>query len=261
MSKDSTDVRELYDDRYFREQCDGADAWASFDGRLETAFPRVRRNLELLEIRPGDEFLELGCGRGEATIAAACAGARSTGIDYSEAALSMARAKLQSINRAGRTGLTASFLNASAANLDFPPASFDKILMSEFIEHVSADEARRILLGVHRVLKPEGVLLIYSYPNRTARTFYPLKRGLSLLLRRKSLPPRMPDTIHEHYRDYHLNEQSARSLRKLLRETGFRGKVWYDNDVSARGPLARAFYRIAGFTVLMNVTARVQRAS
>lgn len=260
MQKSSIDVRELYDAHYFAEQCDGADAWANFDGRMETVFPRARRSLELLRLRPSDVFLDIGCGRGEATIAAAFAGAHSTGVDYSDAALAMARAKVESIETAAGKRIPITFRKASAAEIDFPPNQFDKVLMSEFIEHVSPVEAQCILRVVNRILKPDGVLLIYTYPNRLARTFYPVKRWLSLLLRQKHLPARMPDTVHDHYREYHLNEQSVRSLRRLLRKTGFRANVWYDVDHSARGPLARAFYRAAGFTVLMNITAFARRA-
>lgn len=260
MQKSSTDVRELYDTRYFAEQCDGSDAWARFDGRVETTFPRARRNLELLKLRPGDEFLDLGCGRGEAAIAAACRGAIVTAVDYSDSALAMARAKTASIEKARGEPLSITFVRAAAAQLQLPAACFDKVLMSEFIEHINADEAIRVLRIVHRAMKPDGVLLVYTYPNRMARTCYPIKRWLSLVLRGKRLPPQMPDTVHEHYRDYHLNEQTAGSLRRLLRATGFDADVWYDIDHSSRSRLARALYRIAGCTVLMNLTALARRS-
>src|SRR5437867_13097399 len=90
----SLDSQRLYDDEYFFRQCEGADAWPAFDGTPSTLFPRARRNIELLDLRPGHNFLELACGRGEVAIAAAGLGAHVTAVDYSAAALEMAAQKL-----------------------------------------------------------------------------------------------------------------------------------------------------------------------
>lgn len=71
----SIDVRDAYQQEYFLQRVDGYDQFVQFDGTPQTLFDRARRNLELLDIHPGDYFLDLGCGRGEVTIAAGFLGA------------------------------------------------------------------------------------------------------------------------------------------------------------------------------------------
>jgi len=71
----SIDVRDVYQQEYFLQRVDGYDQFAQFDGTPQTLFDRARRNLELLDIHPGDYFLDLGCGHGEVAIAAGFPGA------------------------------------------------------------------------------------------------------------------------------------------------------------------------------------------
>src|SRR5262245_26470004 len=107
-------VRHLYDKNYFRTQAFGGHLFGNFDGRPETLFGRARRNLELLALRPGERFLEVGCGRGEVSIAASFAGAEVCAVDYSESALRLAREKAAEV--AGQRGkaLPLSFVCGSA---------------------------------------------------------------------------------------------------------------------------------------------------
>jgi cyclopropane fatty-acyl-phospholipid synthase-like methyltransferase len=71
----SVDVRDVYQQEYFLQRVDGYDQFDQFDRTPQTLFDRARRNLELLDIHPGDYFLDLGCDRGEVAIAAGFLGA------------------------------------------------------------------------------------------------------------------------------------------------------------------------------------------
>lgn len=258
--RQSTDVQAVYDAEYFRAQVDGAEGWAGFTGDPATLYPRARRNLELLNVKAGERMLELGCGRGEAALAAAWLGASVVAVDFAEPALAMARERQREIESATGRRLDAQFVQASATTMELPADSIDRVLMSEFIEHVSADEADRILRAVHGWLRPGGTLLVYTYPNRLARRFWPVKRLLYRLFRGEQLPTQMPDTIHPHYRDYHLNEQSLHSLRGTLRRSGFKGRVWFDSQRARRNAVIEAALRPWRLVTDMNLTAWVQRA-
>ncbi|MGQ9877171.1 MAG: methyltransferase domain-containing protein [Chloroflexus sp.] len=88
----------------------------------------------------------------------------------------------------------------------FRSNTFDKILMSEFIEHISPHERRIVLENVRKWLKPGGKLLIYTFPNRWSRRTHPLMR---LYLRWRTgidIGACPDDTLHPDYSKLHLNE-------------------------------------------------------
>ena len=65
---------------------------------------------------------------------------------------------------------------------------------------------------------------MYTYPNTIRRRYgYKLIRALSIL-KGKPMPKKEPDTISDHYKQYHLNEQNYFSLKKSALNAGF-GKV------------------------------------
>jgi cyclopropane fatty-acyl-phospholipid synthase-like methyltransferase len=230
-ARTSLDSRHLYDAEYFLHQVSGAQDFARFDGRAETLFGRAKRNLELLRLAPGERFLEIGCGRGEVSIAAAARGCAFDAVDYSQAALHMAEAKARDVERAHGRPLDLRFHCRAATSLALGEDRYDAVLLSEFIEHISSDEARQVLAAVHAALAASGRLLVYTYPNVLQRRIgYPVYR-LASAARRGVWPPRLQeDMTSEHYRSYHLNEQSYVSLAAVLRRTGFTETIWYDLD-------------------------------
>lgn len=227
----SGEVRHLYDEPYFLDQAFGGHQFAAFDGRAATLFARARRNLELLRLEEGEHLLEIGCGRGEVAIAAAVLGCTVEAIDFSEAALQLARAKANAVARDRRQVLQLAFHCGPATEIPLPAGRFDAALIAEFIEHVSRKEGHQILEAICSALKPGGRLLVYTYPNTLQRRFgYPLYRMMVAAAHRKWLPRLQEDMTNEHYRSYHLNEQSYLSLSAALREAGFRTEIWYDME-------------------------------
>lgn len=238
----SVDVKAIYDESYFLEAVDGCDDFARFDGAYDSLFDRYRRNISLLGLRPEHSLMEIGCGRGEVCIYHGLAGGKATGVDYSPEAIGLARKKASDL------GVAVEFIEASFDQLPEDGEFYDRILASEFIEHICAQEGEAFFRKAHSLLKPDGRLLVFTMPNTLQRRFgYPLSR-LWAALHGRRLPKQQPDTLSRHYRLYHLNEQNYFSLRKFVENAGFTNyRIGYDVDLDQlpRGKNARIRYLLA----------------
>lgn len=115
-------------------------------------------------VRPGDEVLDVGCGAGQVTRAAARSAepGRATGIDLSGRMLEVARAA------AAREGLdTVSFVRGDAQVHPFPTAGYD-LVVSRTGTMFFGDPAAAFG-NLRRALRPRGrlVLLVWQAADRT----------------------------------------------------------------------------------------------
>ena len=219
----SLESRALYNNDYFLQKVDGFSHFPGFDGTFEKLFERYQRNIFLLRLERWHRLLEIGCGRGEICIFHSRQGGLAHGVDYSEQAIDLANKK----NR--QLGAAAVFSCASFDIVKELPAKFDRILASEFIEHVSAREGERFVRMAYERLAEGGRLVIFTQPNTLQRKVgYPLTRFLFRFIGR-SLPKLQPDMLDDHYSRYHLNEQNYFSLKKLGKKSGAtRYRAGYD---------------------------------
>jgi len=105
------------------------------------------------------------------------------------------------------------------------------------------------------MLKPQGKLLVFTAPNTLQRRYgYPIQRILAAL-RGRYLPKQQLDTISEHYKLYHLNEQSYFSLRKFAKQAGFdKFEIGYDVDeIVDRSKLKRMLRKVIQATPLRHI--------
>lgn len=118
---------------------------------------RARRVLMELKLRNGDRILDLGCGNGYYSylLSKIPLNLEITGIDSHLNAIIDARALIRKDK--------ATFIIGNAEKLPFPQNSFDKIIMSEIIEHVKDDI--KVLKEAKRVLKMGGILVLTT-PNK-----------------------------------------------------------------------------------------------
>jgi ubiquinone/menaquinone biosynthesis C-methylase UbiE len=147
------DVASRYDDAYF------ADLEARYRQRDRFARRRMANVFSLLPPLPGRKLLDLGSGMGTFAVEAAKRGASAVGIDLAPAALEAARRVADS----ERT--LVSFVRADGAELPIRSRSVDVVLAADLTEHLDDVTLGRVLREARRVLRPAGVLVLYT-PNR-----------------------------------------------------------------------------------------------
>jgi SAM-dependent methyltransferase len=113
-----------------------------------------------LELQPGHLMLDLGCGFGRHAYEALRRGADVIACDLAHDELIEVGKISQAMRVDGEIdeGVSVSASQGDATSLPFPDATFDRIIASEVLEHIPADDAAFTELA--RILKPGGMLAI-----------------------------------------------------------------------------------------------------
>ena len=181
--------------------------------------PRLRRALQLADLRPGMRVLDLGCGKGEVTFHAALAGAEAYGLDYSSGSLSLSRKTFEVLPRSARKH--AFLIQADVKAIPLADEAFDRIFVLDLVEHLYDWELRLALREFFRLLRPEGYVIVHTLPNRWALNIgYHLARTFL-----RSLPP---SPRNEYERVVHVNEQDVIRLHDSLSACGFASRIWLE---------------------------------
>jgi SAM-dependent methyltransferase len=154
---------------------------------------RLQTVAELVEPRPGDRVLDLGCAAGAITDFLSQHGCRVVGVDVEPRAIEKARSVFPSRE----------FVLADVRSLPFEAGSFDKAVAADLVEHVDDETFRSMLRELRRVLVPGGTLTIYT----------PNPRHVIERLKAHDLVLAQNPT--------HIGLRDARRLEHVLREEGF----------------------------------------
>jgi cyclopropane fatty-acyl-phospholipid synthase-like methyltransferase len=118
-------------------------------------WPRLRLLRDLLaHLQPGSTVLDLGCGNGVPALREIVRLHEGVGVDISKTQIDLAQANVPS----------AQLLHADAAELDFPPRSFDAVVAFYVLEHLPREEHAHLLAKLFEWLTPGGFLLFSIEP-------------------------------------------------------------------------------------------------
>lgn len=164
--------------------------------------------------------LDVGCGRGELLAFLWKQGLKDGhGIDFSPVAVRFSRARMRPLlgdeteQRIRQASITQKEI--------YPSAHFDLIWMTDVVEHLPPPVLLEGLTNVAKWLKPDGRLVIHTFP-----TLGP-HRLFSLLMTLRGQRDKL-----EKINRIHCNVQSRKSLREVLRQAGLQvDQMWLQNDL------------------------------
>jgi ubiquinone/menaquinone biosynthesis C-methylase UbiE len=206
-------------------------------GGSDTAQPlNVRKRLDVIErhLRPNhNRFLDCGCGAGDYVFQLVERfGLDSYGIEFDVEKVEHARRHPQHGHRISAGDLQALALGSN---------EWDYAMLNEVLEHVPDDNAA--LREVYRILKPSGILFLYS-PNRS----YPFEtHGVYLRRSGKYVPywmpfvPYIPLSVGNRFFRYWARNYWHEQLTRLVTSAGLSvvetGYLWQTFEgISGRQP-------------------------
>jgi len=193
----------IYSKDYFMGDNEG---WREYLHGLDTHIhPKFARALQVGRPTADDVVLDIGCGRGELLYYSARAGARALGLDYSGAAIDIARQTIGSLPEGLRSNARAEV--GDPCDYDFKE-KYSLIFMIETLEHMHDWQLEETFAKAHRILADGGRFIIITPNYYYEKYLSPLKRIVNLPLNLIKLPFR---TMKAKYR--------AAGMRSLLRKT------------------------------------------
>lgn len=164
--------------------------WVRLQDRLDSLLaPFGHAILKAAAVKPGERVLDVGCGCGFTTLAAAEAAGvtgRILGVDISLPMVTRAR------ERNAERGLAAAFSVADASVHDFAPGSFDLLLSRFGVMFFDAPAAA--FANLHRALTKKGRLAFICWRAMPENPWLalPLRAALPLLPPLPATPPGAP---------------------------------------------------------------------
>lgn len=108
----------------------------------------------------GAFVLDYGCGRGDMLYFLARTIKEGLGVDYSQAAINIAKRHCL-----GKTNLKF-FLQESSHLPKSYVNKYDIVFLLDVIEHLTPDQLKNTLRNLRQCLKKEGILIVHTFPNK-----------------------------------------------------------------------------------------------
>jgi SAM-dependent methyltransferase len=155
----------LYADHDFHERVGAVDAPPLLSARVKADMMR-----RMLDPRPGETVLDLGCGAGKLALFATGGGVRAAGIDVAPFFLPRATRDVD-------------LVLGDLRRLPFRKAAFPCAFTLDVLEHLDEEGVREVLVEARRALAPSGRLFVYTHAMESSRLAR-FQRGVNRLARR-----------------------------------------------------------------------------
>lgn len=238
-----------YDRDYYLGDCEGYRQFLRTRGRKPSR--RIAKCIHVLNVKPGERVLDIGCGRGEIALHAAYTGAEVIAVDASPEALKLldeARREWNDRDLPGQyQSMAIRLLCAPAQHLPVDSDWADAIVLSDVIEHIPRPEIPLVIAECHRVLRSGGRMVIHTQPNRILVDYtVPILSRVSWLWG-VPLPRDLRIEMTEGSgREYHPSEQSRRELDRSLRRASFSvDDLWLEGSYPIHRILGDTFWKQA----------------
>jgi ubiquinone/menaquinone biosynthesis C-methylase UbiE len=160
MEENHSASAQVDEDEHMKSQMEKmVPSYDSYMRRVTLGRERALREttVSLAHVRPGDSILEVGCGTGTLTLAAkrrAGPSGRVFGIDVIPGMIELSQRK------AAQADEDVTFQLGNIDSIPFPDSQFNVVMCSFMIFHMSENTRRRGIAEIHRVLRPQGRLLV-----------------------------------------------------------------------------------------------------
>jgi ubiquinone/menaquinone biosynthesis C-methylase UbiE len=151
---------QLDEDKLMKSQMEKmVPSYDSYMRKMTFGRERILREttVNLAQVKPGDCILEVGCGTGTLTLEAkrqAGPSGRVFGIDVIPGMIELSKQKAAQANE------SIAFQLGSIDDIPFSENQFDVVMCSFMIFHMAENTRRKGIAEIHRVLKPQGSLLV-----------------------------------------------------------------------------------------------------
>ncbi|MDD2717867.1 MAG: class I SAM-dependent methyltransferase [Candidatus Wallbacteria bacterium] len=146
---------EGHDKAYQNRKASGAQGWDNSEKGYAEFEAEVKSMLSKGNAPLSGKLLELGCGAGNMTVWLSGLGYDTYGIDIAPTAIEWAR------ERAEKLGVAVSLTLGNVIELaEFKDSFFDFVFDSHCLHCIIGPDRLKLLKSIHRVLKPNGYLLI-----------------------------------------------------------------------------------------------------
>jgi len=228
----NSDIKASYCYDYYMKDCAGYEQFKKHPkGFLEDR--RLLSAYYLANPQKGQSILDIGCGRGELAYALAKEGARVTGIDYSNSAISIAKQTFCNED----SNLNLKYIESDILSVPFE-TKYDVIIATGFVEQVEPDMLNTMFAKIATLLERDGKFIIHTAPSLHYYQYaYNEKRAMA---RQAGLYlPKNPRTYYEDL--LHINEQSPESLYNSLSDHFSHIQIWTSTLPDPIGSLGRDF--------------------
>jgi ubiquinone/menaquinone biosynthesis C-methylase UbiE len=173
------------------------------------------RLIERAKIQPGQRVLDLGCGTGTLAvmIKQSAPEAQVTGLDGDERVLTIARTKAE------QASVNVQLDHGLAYQLPYPDRSFDVVVSSFVIHHLTSEDKVRAFKEVRRVLRPDAWFHILDFG-----------RPVNFLSRMQALVFKMFEQTADNFNGRipsMLKEAGFDSISEAERVTNIFGPIWF----------------------------------